>query len=91
MADDTPLDKQRSSATVKGKSEDDMALSVTDQLREIQRGTVDIIPLEELKRKLETGRRLRIKLGVDPTSRICTSATPWWSTSCASFRSWGMW
>ncbi len=45
-----------------------MALSVADQLREIQRGTVDIIPLEELKRKLETGRRLRIKLGVDPTS-----------------------
>jgi tyrosyl-tRNA synthetase len=50
------------------ESEDDMTLSVADQLREIQRGTVDIIPLEELKRKLETGRRLRIKLGVDPTS-----------------------
>ncbi len=41
---------------------------VADQVRAIQRGTVDIIPLEELKRKLETGRRLRIKLGVDPTS-----------------------
>ena len=45
-----------------------MALPVAAQLREIQRGTVDIIPLEELQRKLETGRPLRIKLGVDPTS-----------------------
>ncbi|MBI3248319.1 MAG: tyrosine--tRNA ligase [Deltaproteobacteria bacterium] len=45
-----------------------MALSVDDQLREIQRGTVDIVPLEELKRKLETGRPLRIKLGLDPSA-----------------------
>lgn len=45
-----------------------MALSVANQMREIQRGTIDIIPLEELRRKLETGRPLRIKLGVDPTS-----------------------
>lgn len=45
-----------------------MALPVDDQLREIQRGTVDIIPLEELKRKLETGRPLRVKLGLDPSA-----------------------
>lgn len=45
-----------------------MALSVPAQMREIQRGTVDIIPREELQRKLETGRPLRIKYGVDPTS-----------------------
>jgi tyrosyl-tRNA synthetase len=45
-----------------------MALSVADQLGEIQRGVVDIIPMEELQRKLATGRPLRIKLGVDPTS-----------------------
>lgn len=45
-----------------------MALSVNEQLREIQRGTVDIIPLEELKKKLETGRPLRIKLGLDPSA-----------------------
>ncbi len=45
-----------------------MALSVVDQLGEIQRGVVDIIPMEELRRKLATGRPLRIKLGVDPTS-----------------------
>jgi tyrosyl-tRNA synthetase len=45
-----------------------MALPVDEQLREIQRGTVDIIPLEELKRKLATGRPLRIKLGLDPSA-----------------------
>ncbi|MGE0684847.1 MAG: tyrosine--tRNA ligase, partial [Candidatus Binatia bacterium] len=45
-----------------------MALPVDEQLCEIQRGTVDIIPLEELKRKLETGRPLRIKLGLDPSA-----------------------
>ena len=45
-----------------------MALSVDEQLREIQRGTVNIIPLEELKRKLETGRPLRVKLGLDPSA-----------------------
>ena len=45
-----------------------MALSVAEQIREIQRGTVDIIPLEELRRKLESGRPLRVKLGADPSA-----------------------
>lgn len=45
-----------------------MALSVAEQLRVIQRGVVDIIPLEELQRKLESGRPLRIKLGADPSA-----------------------
>lgn len=43
-----------------------------EQLREIQRGTEEIFPLEELKEKLERswteGRPLRVKLGVDPTA-----------------------
>jgi tyrosyl-tRNA synthetase len=45
-----------------------MTLSVAEQLREIQRGTVDIIPFEELQRKLERGQPLRVKLGVDPSA-----------------------
>lgn len=45
-----------------------MTRSVDEQLREIQRGTVDIIPLEELRRKLERGQPLRIKLGADPSA-----------------------
>ncbi len=45
---------------------------VEDQLEIIARGTVDLLPLDELKRKLErsyrTGRPLRIKQGFDPTA-----------------------
>lgn len=37
-------------------------------LREIVRGTQEIIPLAELKQKLESGRQLIIKLGMDPTA-----------------------
>ena len=44
---------------------------VREQLDEIRRGAVEIIPEEELERKLEesrrTGRPLRIKQGFDPT------------------------
>lgn len=45
-----------------------MALSVAEQLRMIQRGTVDIVPVEELQEKLESGRMLRIKWGADPSA-----------------------
>ena len=45
-----------------------MTLSVAAQLKEIERGAVDIIPLEELKRKLERGRPLRVKWGADPSA-----------------------
>ncbi len=33
----------------------------------LNRGTVDVIVRDELKRKLESGKKLRIKLGIDPT------------------------
>lgn len=46
-------------------------LPVKDQLAIIRRGTVEIVPEDELIKKLErsmqTGRPLRIKLGCDPT------------------------
>ena len=45
-----------------------MSLSVAEQLKEIERGTVDIIPLAELKKKLERGKPLRIKWGADPSA-----------------------
>ncbi|MGH7789650.1 MAG: tyrosine--tRNA ligase [Candidatus Binatia bacterium] len=38
------------------------------QLERIERGTATIIPREELIAKLELGRPLRVKLGVDPTA-----------------------
>lgn len=39
-----------------------------EQLHAIQSGTADIVPAEALLTKLESGRVLRIKLGVDPTA-----------------------
>ncbi|QIN82877.1 tyrosine--tRNA ligase [Rubrobacter tropicus] len=35
---------------------------------EIYRNTVDVIPREELDRRLKSGRALRVKLGIDPTA-----------------------
>ncbi len=43
-------------------------VDVETQLREIARGAEEIIPLDELKKKLESGRQLVIKLGMDPTA-----------------------
>lgn len=47
-------------------------LSIDEQFELIKRGTVDIVPEEELKKKLEKsrkeGRPLRVKLGIDPTA-----------------------
>ncbi|MGN0908788.1 MAG: tyrosine--tRNA ligase, partial [Succinivibrio sp.] len=37
-------------------------------LEEIARGAEEIIPLEELRKKLESGRQLTVKLGMDPTA-----------------------
>lgn len=45
-----------------------MSLSVAEQLKEIERGTVDIAPLEELKQKLRRGKPLRVKWGADPSA-----------------------
>ncbi|HAH31376.1 MAG TPA: tyrosine--tRNA ligase [Elusimicrobia bacterium] len=38
-------------------------------LKEIGRGCIDIVSREELVKKLSSGKKLRVKLGVDPTSR----------------------
>jgi tyrosyl-tRNA synthetase len=47
-------------------------ISLDTQISTIQRGVVDLITLEELRRKLErsaaTGKPLRVKLGLDPTA-----------------------
>lgn len=42
--------------------------SIDQIIAKLTAGTSQIIPLDELKKKLESGRRLKIKLGVDPTS-----------------------
>jgi len=43
-------------------------MSLTDALSLIRRGTNEIISEEELAKKLASGKKLRIKLGVDPTA-----------------------
>jgi tyrosyl-tRNA synthetase len=47
-------------------------MTLDEQLTHLTKGTVDVIPLEELKKKLAqaatTGQKLRIKLGCDPTA-----------------------
>ncbi len=43
-------------------------LPVEEQLKVITSGTMQIVPLDELRKKLEKGVPLNIKLGVDPTS-----------------------
>ena len=43
-------------------------LSVEEQLKVITSGTMQIVPMDELRHKLEKGVPLNIKLGVDPTS-----------------------
>src|SRR5262245_15325514 len=47
-------------------------MTLNEQLEFLIKGTVDVIPIEELKKKLEaasaTGRKLRVKLGCDPTA-----------------------
>jgi len=45
-----------------------MNWSMNDPISKIQRGTVEIISVEELKKKLAQGKPLRIKAGFDPTA-----------------------
>jgi len=43
-------------------------MTIDETLAIIQRGTDEILPLEELKTKLEKNKPLRVKLGMDPTA-----------------------
>lgn len=42
-------------------------IDVDTQVRELARGTVEIHQLDELRRRIATGRPLRVKVGFDPT------------------------
>src|SRR5882762_11532865 len=45
-----------------------MSISVDEQVRVLRSGAVDLITEADLRRKLATGRPLRVKLGIDPTA-----------------------
>jgi len=56
----------------------DLEQQLEQQMEIIRRGTIEIIPGNELADKLRSsiknGRPLTVKLGLDPTARIFTSA-----------------
>ncbi len=47
-------------------------MKIEEQLAILRRGTTEIINEEDLAKKLQSGRSLRIKLGVDPTAKDVT-------------------
>jgi tyrosyl-tRNA synthetase len=47
-------------------------MTIDEQLAILRRGTTEIISEADLRKKLESGRPLRVKLGVDPTARDVT-------------------
>lgn len=47
-------------------------MTVDEQIQILKRGTTEIISEADLKKKLEKGTPLRVKLGVDPTARDVT-------------------
>ncbi len=44
-------------------------MEIDQQIALLKRGSVSLVSEEELAKKLASGRKLRVKLGVDPTSR----------------------
>ncbi len=47
-------------------------MTVDEQLAILRRATTEIISEADLRKKLESGRKLRVKLGVDPTAKDVT-------------------
>ena len=47
-------------------------MTIDEQIAILRRGTTEIISEADLRKKLEKGRPLRVKLGVDPTARDVT-------------------
>ena len=45
---------------------------VDEQLKRLTRGAEHVVPAEDLRERLAEGRKLRVKLGVDPTARDIT-------------------
>jgi tyrosyl-tRNA synthetase len=63
-----------------------------NELKIIKKGVEEIIPLDELVKKLEksekTGKPLRIKYGIDPTGFDVHIGTWCRSVKCVIFRIW---
>ena len=44
-----------------------------EDLPNLLAGSAEVVPAEELERKLSLGRPLRVKLGLDPTAPVVTN------------------
>jgi tyrosyl-tRNA synthetase len=60
------------------------------QERRLLTGVVEALPEGRLAAQLEGGRRLRIKLGIDPTAPTFTSGT-WLCSTSSAFRTRATW
>ena len=60
-----------------------------EQLNLLVQGCETVVTRDELKKKLEQKRALRVKLGCDRQRPICTLATASCCASCGSFRTSG--
>ena len=65
-------------------------LPVDEQMKIITSGAAQIIPEADLRKKLEKGTPLNIKLGVDPTSPDLHLGMPSRCARCVSFRTWAI-
>ncbi|MGC8483023.1 MAG: tyrosine--tRNA ligase, partial [Thermodesulfobium sp.] len=43
-------------------------MNFDESIKLIKRGTEEIIPFDDLEKKIKSGRKLNIKLGIDPTA-----------------------
>lgn len=64
----------------------DVMTDAAQALDLIARGTEEIIKVEDLQKKLATGKPLQIKVALTRPRPTCTLATPSLSIKCASFR-----
>ena len=61
-------------------------MDVDRQLELLTAGAVDVISPAELRKKLERGEPLRVKLGIDPTASDIHLASRWCSAGCGCSR-----
>src|SRR5215470_15995999 len=66
-----------------------MALSIDQQVQALSRRAERILTEEDLRRKLATGRQLRIKIGLDPTAPDVTLGHCVPLSAIRQFQEWG--
>ena len=63
-------------------------MDIDRQMAVIKRGVAELIDEKELRKKLERGTPLRVKVGFDPTALTRIWGHVGRCTRCATFRNW---